>query len=69
MSTNRNIEINIEYPTNILNAPKINFKTPIVSPTPLLLNDSYLEEQIESIDQDEQSFSEEPTNKSIISKE
>ena len=69
MSSNGNIEINAEYPTNNLNAPKINFKNPTVSPIPLLLNDSYSEEQIESIDHDEQSFSEEPTNYYIISEE
>ena len=69
MSGNGNIEIDVENPTNILNAPKINFKNPTVSPIPLLLNDSYSEEQIESIDHDEQSFSEEPTNYYIISEE
>ena len=61
MSTNRNIERDIEHPTNILLAPKIHFKRPTVSPIPLSLNDSYSEERIESIDYDEQSFSEEPT--------
>ena len=69
MSTNRNRDLDLEYPTNILNAPKINFKNPTVSTIPLLLNDSYSEEQIESIDHDEQSFSEEPTNYYIISEE
>ena len=69
MSTNGNIEIDVENPTNILNAPKINYKNPTVSPIPLLLNDSYSEEQIESIEHDEKSLSEEPTNYSIISEE
>ena len=69
MSANENIEIDVENPTNIINAPKINFKNPIVSPIPLLLNDSYSEEQIESIENDEQTFSEDPTDYSIISEE
>ena len=69
MSANGNIEIDVEYPTKTLNAPKINFKNPTVPPIPLLLNDSSSEEHIESIEHDEQSFSEQPTNYSIISEE
>ena len=71
MSGNRNNENekDVVYSTNILNAPKINFKNPAISPIPLLLNDSYSEEEIESIEHDEQSYSELPTNYSIISEE
>ena len=69
MSTNRNIERDIEHPTNILLSPKIHYKRPTVSPIPLSLNDSYSEERIESIDYDEQSFSEDPTYYSNISED
>ena len=69
MSTNRNIERDIEHPTNILLARKIHFKRPTVHPIPLSLNDSYSKERIESIDHDEQSFSEDPTYYSNISED
>ena len=57
MSTNRNIERDVRNPTNILLAPKIHFKKPIVFPAPLSLNDSYSKERIDSIDYNENSFS------------
>ena len=67
MSTYRNIEIDVEYSSEILFAPKINFKKPTASPIPLMLNDSYSEELNESVGNDAQSFSDEPTNDYNIS--
>ena len=40
MSLNEKLEINREFPSFILNAPKFKYKKPIITPTPFSLNDS-----------------------------
>jgi hypothetical protein len=40
MSSNEKLEINGEFPSFILNAPRFKYKMPIITPTPFSLNDS-----------------------------
>ena len=40
MSSNEKLEINREFPSFIINAPKFKYKKPIITPTPFSLNDS-----------------------------
>jgi len=48
MSSNENLEINKDSSLFILNAPKLKFKQPTISPTPFSLNDSFLDDEMDS---------------------
>ena len=45
MSSNEKLEINGEFPSFILNAPKFKYKKPMMTPTPFSLNDSDSEDE------------------------
>ena len=58
----KNLELNRNNPANILNAPKIKYKIPTLSPPPLFLNESNCKLKLEC--NCDQSFSNENTNAS-----
>ena len=66
MSEVENLDLYRKYPANILNAPKIKFKKPTVSPPPLSLNEPNSKFEIKLGSNYDQSFSNENTNVSIF---
>ncbi len=62
MSKNESLEINEKFPPFILYAPKIKFKKATITPTPLSLNDSELEDQIYIHEKNNDSFYEKEEN-------
>ena len=61
-----NLDLYRKYPANILNAPRIKFKIPKVSPPPLSLNEPNSKLEIKLNNNYDQSFSNENTNASIL---
>ena len=59
MSSNEKLEINKESSLFILYAPKLKFKKPTISPTPFSLDDSYLDDEMDSSTSGNISFDEE----------
>lgn len=53
MEANEKTDINNEFPSSILNTPKIKLKKPKKKPTPFSLNDTTSKEDINSDDNQE----------------
>ena len=66
MTEVENLDLYKKFPSNILNAPKIKFKIPIVSPPPLSLNEPNSKLEIKLCNNYDQSFSNENTNASML---
>ena len=62
MSINLFVEMKVESPLTILNAPKIRFKKPMIYPTPFSLSDSDDEKEIEINANKDYSSDEEESN-------
>ena len=59
MTSNENLEINVESsPSYILYAPKLKLKKPTISPTPFSLNDSFSDDELNSSEENDNSFDE-----------
>ena len=59
MTSNENLEINAESSTSyILYAPKLKLKKPTVTPTPFFLNDSFSDNELDTSEENDNSFDE-----------
>ena len=59
MTSNENLEINAESSNSyILYAPKLKLKKPTVTPTPFFLNDSFSDNELDTSEENDNSFDE-----------